>query len=77
MASGADQRAARAKAISLFAQMLGALVLSRACPDDSPLSDEILDVCRKQALAALAPAAGVEARRAPSRRRSRLGVDRV
>jgi hypothetical protein len=25
--------------------------LSRACPDDSPLADEILDVCRKEILA--------------------------
>lgn len=54
MAAGADQAAARASAIGLFAQMLGAVVLSRACPDDSPLSDEILDTCRAQVLAALA-----------------------
>jgi len=56
MAMGADPGAARAKAISLFAQMLGALVLSRACPDDAPLSDEILDTCRAQILAALSAA---------------------
>ncbi|EGI75493.1 TetR/AcrR family transcriptional regulator [Hylemonella gracilis] len=59
MAAGADQGAARAKAISLFSQMLGALVLSRACPDDSPLSDEILDVCRRQILTALVPVGGI------------------
>jgi TetR/AcrR family transcriptional repressor of nem operon len=75
MAAGADQRAARAKAISLFSQMLGALVLSRACPDDSPLSDEILEACRSQVLAALDPAVGVAARKAPSRRRSRRLVE--
>lgn len=39
-------QAARASAIDTFAHALGALVLSRACPDDSPLADEILDTCR-------------------------------
>jgi TetR/AcrR family transcriptional repressor of nem operon len=39
-------RDARARAIDTIAHALGALVLSRACPDDSPLADEILDVCR-------------------------------
>ncbi|MFI8482966.1 TetR/AcrR family transcriptional regulator [Pseudomonas sp. NPDC078700] len=37
---------ARARAIDTIAHALGALVLSRACPDDSPLADEILKVCR-------------------------------
>ncbi|MES2915114.1 MAG: TetR/AcrR family transcriptional regulator [Pseudomonadota bacterium] len=36
---------ARAQAISLLAQAVGAVVLSRACPDASPLADEILDTC--------------------------------
>jgi TetR/AcrR family transcriptional repressor of nem operon len=36
----------RAQAISLLAQAVGAVVLSRACPDDAPLADEILDTCR-------------------------------
>lgn len=36
----------RAQAIRVFAQAVGAIVLSRACPDDSALADEILDVCR-------------------------------
>ena len=40
---GAD---ARAQAISLLAQAVGAVVLSRACPDSSALADEILDTCR-------------------------------
>ena len=44
------KRAARAKRIDTLAHVLGALVLSRACPDDSPLADEILEVCRKQIL---------------------------
>jgi TetR/AcrR family transcriptional repressor of nem operon len=42
--SSSDQ--ARSQAISLLAQAVGAVVLSRACPDASPLSDEILDTCR-------------------------------
>jgi len=37
---------ARAQAISLLAQAVGAVVLSRACPDASPLANEILDTCR-------------------------------
>ncbi|MGE6107668.1 TetR/AcrR family transcriptional regulator [Aeromonas sobria] len=36
----------RAKGIALMAQMVGAIMLSRACPDESPLADEILAACR-------------------------------
>ena len=36
----------RAQSISVLAQAVGAIVLSRACPDDSALADEILDACR-------------------------------
>jgi TetR/AcrR family transcriptional repressor of nem operon len=52
--SAADQRDARAKALSVLAHSVGALVLSRACPDDSALADEILKVCRASILAQLA-----------------------
>ncbi|HVW53810.1 MAG TPA: TetR family transcriptional regulator [Trinickia sp.] len=56
---GEDAAKARAKSIGIFAQAVGALVMSRACPDDSPLADEILKVCRDQILATLgAPATG-------------------
>ena len=48
-----DQRSARAKMIDMLAHAFGAVVLSRSCPDDSSLSDEILKVCRKQILASL------------------------
>ncbi|TCU38130.1 TetR/AcrR family transcriptional regulator [Rhizobium azibense] len=41
-----DGPGARAKAISALAQALGALVMSRACPDEAPLADEILEVAR-------------------------------
>ena len=53
--SGVDQREARAKTIDAFAHAVGAVVLSRACPDDSALADEILEVCRRQILASLLP----------------------
>ncbi|MCH5051587.1 TetR/AcrR family transcriptional regulator [Pectobacterium aquaticum] len=45
--SGDDVRAER---ISALAHLVGALVLSRACPDDSALADEILAVCRSRIL---------------------------
>ncbi|EKN3340375.1 TetR/AcrR family transcriptional regulator [Yersinia enterocolitica] len=40
----------RADLIDTIAHLVGALVLSRACPDDSSLADEILDVCRARIL---------------------------
>ena len=48
-----DQNKVRAKMIDTYAHVVGALVLSRACPDDSPVADEILQVCRKQILSSL------------------------
>ena len=44
------KRAARAQRIDTLAHVVGALVLSRACPDDSLLADEILEVCRTRIL---------------------------
>ncbi|MGO4003916.1 TetR family transcriptional regulator [Pseudomonas fluorescens] len=44
----------REKMLALLAQAVGAILLSRACPDDSPLADEILEVCHRQMTAALA-----------------------
>jgi TetR/AcrR family transcriptional repressor of nem operon len=53
-ASGqSNQNHSRALMIDTFAHAVGALVLSRACPDDSPLADEILEVCRERILASL------------------------
>ena len=43
----------RARMIDTLAHAVGALVLSRACPDDSPLADEILEACRGQILESL------------------------
>lgn len=48
-----DRRPDREAMLAAFASLVGALVLSRACPDDAPLADEILDACRKRILASL------------------------
>ncbi|UST66589.1 TetR/AcrR family transcriptional regulator [Pseudomonas moraviensis] len=42
---GAPQGEGRSKMIDLLAHAVGAIMLSRACPDDSALADEILAVC--------------------------------
>lgn len=42
-----DGKSERTRNISLMAHALGAIVMSRACPDNSPLADEILEACRK------------------------------
>ena len=49
-ASPDSGQGARAETLDTMARLVGALVLSRACPDDSPLADEILDACRGKAL---------------------------
>ncbi|AMZ71105.1 MULTISPECIES: TetR/AcrR family transcriptional regulator [Pseudomonas] len=49
----APQEAIRAKMLDMLAHAVGAIVLSRACPDDSALADEILEVCRARIIAAL------------------------
>lgn len=48
----------RAKVLSMVAQMVGALMLARACPDEAPMADEILDTCRMDLLAQLSGEAG-------------------
>ena len=53
--SGAsDRRKLRSRLIDMLAHSVGAVMLSRACPDGSPLAEEILRTCRKEILAALA-----------------------
>ncbi len=49
----------RKKMIDLLSRAVGAIILSRACPDDSALADEILEVCRAEMIASL-PADDVE-----------------
>ncbi|CAN1512307.1 DNA-binding HTH domain, TetR-type [Paracoccaceae bacterium] len=51
----AGQPNSRARAISLLAQPVGAVVLSRACPDASALADEVLDTCRADCHTSLEP----------------------
>lgn len=46
MIAGLERSVPRAEAISLLAQTIGAMVLSRACPDDSALADELLESSR-------------------------------
>jgi TetR/AcrR family transcriptional regulator, transcriptional repressor for nem operon len=51
----AEAAQARTRSLDALAHAVGALVLSRACPDDSPLADEILTVCRDAILASQTP----------------------
>ncbi|WP_337030049.1 TetR/AcrR family transcriptional regulator [Pantoea agglomerans] len=44
------EQVTRADLINTLAQLVGALMLSRACPDNSGLADEILEVCRTRLL---------------------------
>lgn len=53
----ADPGWARARSLDILAHAVGAIVMSRACPDDSPLADEILSICRDKILASLSPSA--------------------
>lgn len=52
---GADSGRARARFLDMMAHAVGAIVMSRACPDDSPLADEILVACRDAILSSLNP----------------------
>lgn len=49
----ADARQTRAQVLDMLSHLVGALVMSRACPDDSPLADEFITVCRDAILGAL------------------------
>lgn len=53
MAANAAQ--ARARILDVLAHAVGALVMSRACPDGSPLTDEFLAVSRDAILESLRP----------------------
>lgn len=71
---GADPQRSRAQCLDILAHAMGALVMSRACPDDSPLADEILMVCRDKILASLSTAAAASGatreRRTPGARQA-------
>lgn len=47
----ADDGSNRGRAVNLVARMVGALMLSRAVPDDSPLAGELLESVLREALA--------------------------
>ncbi|ATS63301.1 TetR family transcriptional regulator [Xanthomonas citri pv. fuscans] len=49
----AEAAAERASNLDMMAHAIGAIVLSRSCPNDSPLADEIIAVCRDQILSSL------------------------
>ena len=51
----APQQEVRAKMLDMLAHAVGAIMLSRSCPDDSALADEILEVCRARIIASLPP----------------------
>lgn len=62
--SGTDSDAAqdaRTQSLHLLSTAVGALIMSRACPDESPLADEILAVCREAILKSLAATPPAEA----------------
>lgn len=50
----------RAKMIDVLAHAVGAIMLSRACPDESLLANEILEVCHAQISASLPVSPGSE-----------------
>lgn len=60
----ADAGRARAETLDALAHAVGAMVMSRACPDDSPLADEFLAVCREALLASTAAKAPRRKRKA-------------
>ena len=49
-AGKADEQAERARRLGVIATLVGAITLSRACPDNSPLADDILQACRDRLL---------------------------
>lgn len=62
-ADTAQTAQARARYLDIMAHALGAIVMSRACPDDSPLADEILAAARDAILASVPTAPKSQASR--------------
>jgi len=52
-ADSEDVRQARARILDMLSHAVGALIMSRACPDDSPLAEEFLAASRDALLASL------------------------
>ena len=57
----APQQEVRAKMLDMLAHAVGAIMLSRSCPDDSALADEILEVCRARIIESLPPSPAQQA----------------
>ncbi|WP_416760006.1 TetR/AcrR family transcriptional regulator [Roseateles sp. So40a] len=53
-AESADASETRARVLAVLSHAVGAIVMSRACPDDSSLAEEFLTAARKAILASLA-----------------------
>jgi TetR/AcrR family transcriptional regulator, transcriptional repressor for nem operon len=70
VSTAAEAAQTRARILDVLAHAVGALVMSRACPDDSPLADEFLAVNRETILETLHPPSAARAPRATSRKRS-------
>ena len=51
----ADSAQERARILDVLSHAVGAIIMSRACPDDSPLADESLAVCRDAILSSQTP----------------------
>lgn len=54
MSPATDAGQTRSRIVDLLSHAVGALVMSRACPDDSPLADEFLKASRDAILGSLA-----------------------
>jgi len=52
-ADSASAGPARAKVLDMLSHAVGAIIMSRACPDDSALAEEFLTVCRDAILGSL------------------------
>jgi len=48
-----DARQARARILDMLSHTVGALIMSRACPDDSPLAEEFLTASRDALLSSM------------------------
>jgi TetR/AcrR family transcriptional regulator, transcriptional repressor for nem operon len=73
MGSGMDASQARKKIVDFLAHAVGALVMSRSCPDDSPLADEFLTAGRDAILGSMAAPPTVQTAMPKARARSTAG----
>lgn len=67
-AESADASAMRARVLAVLSHAVGAIIMSRACPDDSSLAEEFLTAGREAILASLALPPEAELRLPQTRR---------